>query len=116
MDICFVLFLRNLFNNEAIKNLHFNVLKEGQTVKQGPLFRSLLKEKSKVSVFFLLITYSWTQWQGAKLISNASHLNLLFGREGAVCPGIQAVFAPGVNSQHHIIILEKLDTLRQPHS
>lgn len=85
-------------------------------MKQGPLFRSLLKEKSKVSVFFLLITYSWAQWQGAKLIPNASHLNLLFGREGAVCPRSRAVFAPGGNSQHHIKILGKSDTLRQSHS
>lgn len=60
-------------------NLRFNVFKGGQTVMQGPLCRSLLKEKSKVSVFFLLITYSWAQWQGAKLIPDTSHLNLLFG-------------------------------------
>lgn len=96
-------------------NLCFNVFKGEQTVRQGPLSRSLLKGKSKVGVFFLLITYSWAQWQGANLILNSNHLNLLFGREGAVCPGSRAAFAPGVNSQHHIIILGKYETLRQPH-
>jgi hypothetical protein len=75
-----------------------------------------VKDKFKVSVFFLLIMYSWGPWQGAKLILNSSQLSLLFVREGAVCPGSRAVFVAGGNNRHHIIILGKSDTPRQPHS
>lgn len=58
----------------------------------------------------------WVLWQGAKLILTSDHLNLLPVWEGAVCPWGRAGFPAGDKSRHHVIILGKSDTPKQPHS